>query len=605
MSSPTFASRLRSVSAARGSLVAAALVPALLFLYAGYERRWAGDDGFINTRVVEQLMDGNGFVFNAGERSEAVTSAGWVLLLWLCGELGLNVDSAGWVLGLALSFIGLLAAALAAARITRPESVPDTLEPSTLVLPLGVLAYAAIPVAWDYQTSLLENGLGLGFLGTAYLLLARALTSPLSHRHAAIGAFVGLAPIMRPDYALYAAPMILILVAATPRWKPRLVVAACSALPGALFELFRMGYFAGLVPNTAVAKEAFDARWDQGLHYFDNTIGTYQLWLPLALGFFCLIATVVGLLRQKLLLRALLPSALAASAALHMLYVVRLGGDFMHGRMLLPALFMFFAAVGTVRVPLRPRWQAGAGVAAFVAMAAFGVYCAHSLRPEMYVNQILDERRWWSETAGEPHPTHLEHYTKHNFYNGPLWVKNRIAEGCPAGLASLGNDIGDVCKRVAWPDALDGQLSDHKEGELLGLDTRNVAPQVVAVYAFRPLGISGRVMGLRINLTDSFGLADPLAAHMELTERGRPGHEKIFSTVWWAAKYTATGVTQDPRVLLAKRALACGPLHELQRAIHEPLTFGRFFKNVGLALQFHRLRVPADPQAAVDRFCKS
>src|SRR4051812_2977830 len=75
-----FVSTKQTLRRLHGSALVSALLPSLLFTYAGYARRWAGDDGFINLRVVSQLLDGNGFVFNAGERTEAVTSAGWVLI---------------------------------------------------------------------------------------------------------------------------------------------------------------------------------------------------------------------------------------------------------------------------------------------------------------------------------------------------------------------------------------------------------------------------------------------------------------------------------------------------------------------------------------------
>src|SRR4051794_10216895 len=86
----------------RAALALAVLLPALLFALGGYSRRWVGDDGFINLHVVSQLLAGNGFVYNAGDRSEAVTSPGWVALLWLAGALGARLEDAAWLLGLVL-----------------------------------------------------------------------------------------------------------------------------------------------------------------------------------------------------------------------------------------------------------------------------------------------------------------------------------------------------------------------------------------------------------------------------------------------------------------------------------------------------------------------
>jgi hypothetical protein len=34
------------------------------------------------------------------------------------------------------------------------------------------------------------------------------------------------------------------------------------------------------------------------------------------------------------------------------------------------------------------------------------------------------------------------------------------------------------------------------------------------------------------------------------------------------------------------------------------MSLARFFTNIGLAYKLHKLRVPADPAAAVERFCK-
>src|SRR5262245_7605731 len=47
--------------------------PVAWILWSAWVRRWLTDDGFIYVRVVNQILDGNGPVFNAGERVEAAT----------------------------------------------------------------------------------------------------------------------------------------------------------------------------------------------------------------------------------------------------------------------------------------------------------------------------------------------------------------------------------------------------------------------------------------------------------------------------------------------------------------------------------------------------
>ena len=61
-----------------------------------------------------------------------------------------------------------------------------------------------------------------------------------------------------------------------------LPIAAGLALPVA-FEVFRMGYYALVVPNTGLAKAGGSAWWSQGFTYLWNFVAPYTLWLPLAL----------------------------------------------------------------------------------------------------------------------------------------------------------------------------------------------------------------------------------------------------------------------------------------------------------------------------------
>jgi arabinofuranosyltransferase len=65
--------------------VALIALPAVVVLVLGYMRRHVSDDALILTRVVRQILAGNGPVFNVGERAEASTSTLWQWLLVLAG----------------------------------------------------------------------------------------------------------------------------------------------------------------------------------------------------------------------------------------------------------------------------------------------------------------------------------------------------------------------------------------------------------------------------------------------------------------------------------------------------------------------------------------
>jgi arabinofuranosyltransferase len=65
----------------------------------------------------------------------------------------------------------------------------------------------------------------------------------------------------------------------------------------------------------------------------------------------------------------------------------------------------------------------------------------------------------------------------------------------------------------------------------------------------------------------------------------------------------ARDALKSPGIADATAALGCGDLRELLAAIEEPLTTGRFFRNILWAPRLTRLRFPADPAAARRELC--
>lgn len=554
----------------------------------GFSRRWVGDDGFINLRVASQLLAGHGFVFNAGERVEAITSPGWVLLVTAVGALGFRLEDVAWVLGLAATLLGLSLAS--AVSIERRSSEP------VIHLPLGLLCYACVPAAWDYATSGLENGFGVAFLGAGYWLVARAARESGRHRLPGAAAWLGCAPLVRPDFYLIVAPLLIFTVMCARGWRQRSGVLAASAAAGVAYEVFRMGYFASLVPNTALAKEAFLSRWEDGLAYFWNTVGLYWLLVPAGL---LLVAVSAREARARSLVSSGFRAAVLGGGLLHMAYVVRVGGDFMHARLLLPGSFAVFAALPLVSVEARTKpLERGLQLALCAAAYVWCVVCATQLRPsEKNDGDIGDERGWHARQAGVFNPTRVEDYVASPFHRYAMELKQRLEQSCQA-------PSGD-CRRVLITERRDGELDDHEPVATLPLAAAAAPDSVLGAAASRPLGIASAVLGLRVHLVDFYGLADAIGARQRLQDRGRPGHEKRWNTYWVAAKYAARSSTSDGRVGNARRALDCGAVAELRRAITEPLSWARFWQNVRSAYSFHRLRVPASTREAKQELCGS
>ena len=101
-----------------------------------------------------------------------------------------------------------------------------------------------------------------------------------------------------------------------------------------------------MVPNTAVAKSASGSDWKQGWRYVLDFASPYWLWLIIP------IAVIIGIAVFRADgRRTPLPVIIMVSCGiLHVLYVIRIGGDFMHGRMWLLPLFALVMPIAVVPI---------------------------------------------------------------------------------------------------------------------------------------------------------------------------------------------------------------------------------------------------------------
>ncbi|GLZ47305.1 membrane protein [Actinomycetospora sp. NBRC 106375] len=540
-----------------------------VFAVLVWHRRWISDDGLIVLRTVRQLAAGRGPVFNAGERVEANTSTLWTALLALPGLLpGQVLNWSAVVLGLVLSVAGL-ALGLDGAR--RLFGAPPRM------VPFGALLVVAMPPFWDFGTSGLETGLIIGWLGLTWWLLVRRIDPGRPREAWWLAVVLGLAPLVRPDLTLVALVVAVVVVVLEARhgwWRLAGLAGAAAALP-VVYEIFRAGYYGLLVPSTALAKEASAPRWEQGLHYLDDLVRTYVLWVPLAVLAVVGLALVLGSpprgtgsagRRTTLAVAAAPPVA----ALLLTLYVTRVGGDFMHARMLLPALFCLVLPV--MAVPLRRDLVPG-----LVVLGAWALVCVAGLRPdygeELGPNFIANERMYYVNITRSPHPITTDDYLGH-----PV---------APDGAATVAAaPPGTFVLRGAQDD-----WSLFRE-----------APGVPSTIVWLNLGVTGELAPLDVRVHDAVGLTNPLAAHSTSVPDGRIGHDKELPPSWDLAD---AGVTDpqwlDPGELAAAgAAVACPRTQEMLASVREPLTAARFWENLTGAWERTSYRYPRIPSEAAD-----
>jgi arabinofuranosyltransferase len=583
------------------------VLPIAVLLVLGYENRWTSDDSFIDFRIVQQLLAGHGPVYNVGQRVEAYTSPLWLSLLALAAALGARVEGAAVALGIVFSVGGLALAERGAFLLLPAHRAPAAQRGAVLVVPLGAAVFAAIPAVWDFVTSGLETGLIFGWLGLAFWLLARQVRresgavpgEPIRRGFGAtrlLAAFViGLGPLVRPDLALVSLPLLGALVVGRSdaagkastlgRWLA--VLFAAGALPVA-YEVFRAGYFAAWEPNTALAKEASGGYVRQGVAYLRDFGATYALWLPFVL----LAGWWIAEMRQRWV--AACWSELAVWVApvvgglADVAYVVRVGGDFMHGRMLLPGVLSCVLPLAVVGIPLteKHRWWYGSVAAA---IAVWCVVCGLFLRVPypggISADGIADERGIYAAASGIANPVSIADHAKDPRTEDGAAIHARAMKGPPAFIVPGDAPSGMRNRAVPLPPRL--------------------APQINLVVDRDAIGLRGYSAGLTVFLFDRHGLTDPIAARFRLEQRvGRPGHEKETDYGWIVALFSnPTSDLTNPDVAAARAALGCGALRDLLHAVEDPLTPGRFLRNVELAGELTALRVPAVPAVAQHELC--
>jgi arabinofuranosyltransferase len=553
------------------------VVPLLVVAVSGWAKRQVIDDGFIYFRVVQNVVALNGPVFNAGERVESYTSPTWLAILAV-GDVVLpfRLEWIAVVLGLLLSIVGLAAAMDGALRLARgPDDSSDQ-----IAVPAGALVFAAPFGVWAWYTAGMETGLVFAWLGGCLWLLARWATT---HRSLGLGGQIvlGLGWLIRPELVMVSA--LFVLVVLIGEWKSTTRRASLLALVGmvavpAAYQLFRMGYFGTLVANTALVKEGTSVEAGRGKSYLLDFTQPYVLWLPLLIMVVGLYAPMVRSLDARG--RAVV-LAFAGGSLIMAGWVVSVGGDYFHGRLLVPSFFMICAPVAAV--PLQRRYIGS------VALVPWAFAAIVILRP-------------------------------------PQLGENTI----------FGIQIADANPMVTTED---WGWDDEKRGGT-ELDPTlyvypspfvpNASPVAFEVHPDLPkpavvssgIGLTAYGYGPDVYVFDTLGLANAVGSRFEIEgERlWLPGHEKRMPAAWVAAEVAAPSADVQAGMLggeyrdvpiprfnrdvdAARRALECPPLVRIDEATRGHLGPRRFLQNIFRSPSNTFMRIPMDPEDAVRELC--
>ncbi len=294
---------------------------------------WLCDDAYITYRTIDNLQSGHGLTWNAGERVQPHTHPLWMLLVatvtWITGELYTTVLALGIALTLATALIAIRTLGAGWGSLTT----------------LAILCLSRSFI--DYSTGGLEDPL-------SHLLLALFLWirfDPSAERErepriTLLALIVGLAMTTRMDTILIYLPTLITLVrpsAGLRGLRPFIIGFA----PFIAWEIFSVIYFGFPFPNVAYAKIGVEIPFAevtaQGLAYLQNSINNDPLTT----------ITIVAGIAFSFVRRTPRSVPIAIGTLLYLVYVVRVGGDFMSGRSLSLPLLTAAILLGRALMSLR------------------------------------------------------------------------------------------------------------------------------------------------------------------------------------------------------------------------------------------------------------
>lgn len=464
---------------------------ALILGIAGAVRMaWVCDDAFISFRYADNLVRGLGLVFNAGEKVE-----GYSNFLWTLGSalgIRLGVDPEQWTVVWGVIFYAATIAVLCELR--RRKEIGQGM--ATVGLPLAGLL-AAVHGDWNvYATSGLETSCFTFLVTLAYALAVTAAAPAWM-----AGLALALAALTRPDGIVFVPFFVAYMALARPRHaRSAIELAASFLLIWLPYVAWKLHYYGDFFPNTYYAKSAGLAWWSQGWVYVRLYFEKY--W-PLALSIPLAVATWIVPLRARKAAPArpaarrpegtsapVGPEVFAAVLAIGFtLYVMRVGGDFMYARMLIPATPFYVLALESAVSRLlagRPRVEL---------TVAAGLVAAVALMPYPFTGSgwqagIVNEREFYQPEDVEIRQTEGE-TLRHYF------------DGLPVSIAIVGS-------------------------------------QAKTAYYARPA----------VAIEAQTGLTDRWIAHQPLAKRGRVGHEKLAPVSYLLSRKVDFVIHHFPTVTL-------------------------------------------------------
>jgi arabinofuranosyltransferase len=422
---------------------------------------WVSDDAYITLRMVDNLYHGFGLTWNSGERVMASTHPLWMLVI---ASTYFAVENPYYLLIILSLAISLFAVYLMIAKlsVTSLNSI------------LGLLLLISSKAVIDYSTSGLENPLtNLIFIIFIIILLNNRKGV---NQFLLLSLVASLGVLNRYDTILLFLPALIYLLITQRSLKQDLLYMTLGFSPLIIWGLFSLFYYGFIFPNTAYAKLNTGINSflliKQGILYVLNTLSRDPASIIIII--FSIVVSFISRDRRKI--------AISLGMILYILYVIRVGGDFMSGR--------FFSAVvfGGIALIVNTKLPKSLQNFTFVMLVTALIFAATPNPPILYnagdtqqpagvmgiYNGIEDERLWYYQLTG---------------------------------LLTMTRD--QIMPRMAWAD--------------LGTEAKERNYGVVIKDS---VGVFGYYAGPTVYVIDRYALGDPLLSRLKIPDQNnwRIGH---------------------------------------------------------------------------------
>lgn len=434
---------------------------------------WLSDDSFITLRHVLNFINGYGPTFNVDERVQGYTHPVWFLIISFF-SLFCNYIYATYLISFACSICVI---AFLIRETTKVSS-------SSILKPLVYILIICSSKAFiDFSTSGLENPLSHVLIIIFFIQYFSYISNKDKKLIYSMALSTALLYLNRMDLILIVAPAIvhiLKLLVKIRAYKLCVVFTSIIGCPVLAWHLFSLIYYGFLFPNTAYAKLATGIEWhsylNQGLYYF------YYTALNDPITILTIIMSIVTILNRK---DNIVP---VIGIVIYLLYVLKIGGDFMAGR--------FFSSVFVLSLYLiiRTDYKLTKTLTKTVFICFLGLLIFNSKENFTY------DYKYENQYEG------IENFS-HGICNERAWYFNSL------GFRQLINSNMYYEKLV---EAYDNWIVESKPLE---------------IRVTKSIGVYSIVKGPQLHVIDIFALVDPLLSKLPVIDINnyRIGHfERII-----------------------------------------------------------------------------